>query len=420
MWLTHRSGHSCVVSTAVLEAVGITAGLPPGGRGRVELGPDGRPTGLIEEAAMDLVKDHVGPSSLERTAQAIDRATAHYLTEGITGFTDAGIGSPGIDHTPVELAAYQLARRTGRLHTRAQVMVFNGLFHAVASHPDDGILSGLDLGIHTGFGDDWLSLGAMKIWIDGSGLGHTAATTGPDGTVRGAFDDDPAVLTRSIVDAHRAGWQVAAHAIGDAAVDLVLDALEEAAAGGPVPARGGVPRGTGSNTGSCPARSGRTAGPDGHHRGNPAAVHRRLRRSPAPGIRGKAGGRGLLPHAQPARRRCPLGRELRPARVSGVAAPGYPSDGGAHHGGRCRLRRRRTVDAHEALASYTAGGARAAHGEDHWGTLAPRRLADLVVLGDDPTSVAVDRIGSIQVLATVVGGRAAHDPGALLGDAADG
>ena len=152
---------------------------------------------------MDLVKDHVGPSSVERLAQAIDRATAHYLTEGITGFTDAGIGSPGIDHTPVELAAYQLARDTGRLHTRAQVMAYSELFHPLVAHSDDRISTGLDLGVRSGFGDEMLSLGAMKVWVDGSGLGRTAATTGPDGQVHGDFDNDPHLLTQSIVDAHR-------------------------------------------------------------------------------------------------------------------------------------------------------------------------------------------------------------------------
>jgi hypothetical protein len=64
---------------------------------------------------MDLVKDSVGPSSAERLARAIDAATAQYASEGITSFTDAGIGCPGLDHSPVEMAAYQRARTTGRL-----------------------------------------------------------------------------------------------------------------------------------------------------------------------------------------------------------------------------------------------------------------------------------------------------------------
>jgi len=415
VWLTHRSGHSCVVSTAVLEAVGITTAVAPGGRGRVEVDASGRPTGLIEETAMDLVKDHVGPSSIERTAGAIDRATAHYLTEGITGFTDAGI-----DHTPVELAAYQLARRTGRLHSRAQVMVFNELFHRLASHPDDGIAAGLDLGIHTGFGDDWLSLGAMKIWVDGSGLGHTAATTGPDGTVRGAFDNDPAVLTRSIVDAHRAGWQVAAHAIGDAAVDLVLDALEEAAHGGPFSAGGGAPPRHRLEHGVAfrPDQVARLA------RMGMTVVTQPLFIGDFgdPLLQGFAGRAGAEDYFRM--------RSLLAAGIPLVGSSDRPVAAGSPLRGIQEMVERTTADGvvfganerltpAEALASYTAAGARAAHCEERWGTLSPRLLADLVVLSDDPTTVPVERIGSIEVLATVVGGRAAHDPARLFAEADD-
>jgi predicted amidohydrolase YtcJ len=412
VWLTHRSGHSCVVNSTVLEAVGITGALDPSARGRVAVDEDGRPTGLIEEAAMDLIKDHVGPSSLERTAQAIDRATAHYLTEGITGFTDAGIGSTGTDHTPVELAAYQLARDTGRLHTRAQVMAYNELFHPLTAHADDRIATGLDLGVRSGLGDEWLSLGAMKIWVDGSGLGHTAATTGPDGEVRGGFDNDPVLLRRSIIDAHRAGWQVAAHAIGDAAVDLVLDALEEAEQGGPFPARAGIaPR----------------------HRIEHGVMIR-----PDQVVRLAAQGMGVVtqplfiedfgdpllqlfdggPGAEDYFRM----RSLMDAGVQLVASSDRPVAAGSPLPAMQAMVERATaagvvfgaderLTAAEALAAYTAGGAWAAHSEGRWGTLAPRLSADLVVLDDDPTTVAVNRIGTIGVLTTVLGGQAVHDPG---------
>ena len=418
VWLTHWSGHSCVVSSAVLHAVGITGASAPGDRGRVVVDHAGRPTGLIEEAAMDLVKDHVGPSSIELLARAIDRATSHYLTEGITGFTDAGIGCPGIDHSPVELAAYLLARDTGRLRTRAQVMAHDELFHPLVAHRDDGIATGLDLGIHTGFGDEWLSLGAMKIWVDGSGLGHTAATTGRDGSVRGAFDNDPAILRQSIIDGHRAGWQVAAHAIGDAAVDLVLDALDEAERGGPFPARGGtVPR----------------------HRIEHGV---RIRTDQI----GRLARSGMSVVAQPCfiddfgdpllqryEGRSGVGdffrmRSLTTAGVSVVGSSDRPVSAGSPLRAMQQMVQRSTADGSvfgaderltpgEALASYTVAGARADHAEDRWGSLAPRLAADLVVLDDDPTTVDPTRIGGIGVVATVLGGRAAHDPGSLFGDA---
>ncbi len=79
-----------------------------------------------------------------------------------------------------------------------------------------------------------------------------------------------------------------------------------------------------------------------------------------------------------------------------------------------------SMTAGEGLAAYTAAGARAAHCEGLWGTLAPRRLADLVVLGDDPTTVAVERIGTIDVVATLVGGEAVHDPSRLFSELSRG
>ncbi len=412
VWLTHRSGHSCVVSSAVLDAVGITSALGPSARGRVVVDAGGRPTGRIEEAAMDLVKDHVGPASIERMAQAIDRATAHYLTEGITGFTDAGIGSTGTDHTPVELAAYLLARDTGRLHTRAQVMAYNELFHPIVAHADDRMSTGLDLGLRTGFGDEWLSLGAMKVWVDGSGLGHTAATTGPDGEVRGGFDNDPVLLRRSIIDAHRAGWQVAAHAIGDAAVDLVLDALDEAELGGPYPARAGVaPR----------------------HRIEHGVMIRpdQMARLAAKGMSVVTQPLFIEDFGDPVLQMFSdrpgaedyfRARSLMDVGVHLVASSDRPVAAGSPLPAMQAMVERATaagvvfgaderLTAEEALAAYTVDGARAAHSEGRWGTLAPRLSADLVVLDDDPTAVAGDRIGAIGVLATVLGGRVVHDPG---------
>jgi predicted amidohydrolase YtcJ len=71
----------------------------------------------------------------------------------------------------------------------------------------------------------------------------------------------------------------------------------------------------------------------------------------------------------------------------------------------------------EALEFYTVGGAWATHAEHDVGVIAARRLADLVVLGDDPTTVDPGRIGAIDVVATLVGGQAVHDPSALFAGA---
>jgi predicted amidohydrolase YtcJ len=404
VWLTHFTGHSSVVSSAVLAAVGITSDTTTD-RGRVGLDPAGRPTGLLEEAVVDLVKDHVGPSSAQQLARAIEVATSQYAREGITSFTDAGIGSPGLDHSPVEIAAYQLARARGWLRARAQLMVHNEMLHELRAHPDDAIDRGLDLGVHTGFGDDWLGLGAMKIWVDGLGI------EGADG--RPAFDNDPDLLRRDIVAAHRAGWQVAAHAMGDHAIDLVLDALGQAQRAGPSPVQVTSPR----------------------HRIEHGALIRPDQLAPLQAA-------GLTVVTQPvmvAEFGDLFGDVVVPGRLgevfraqslldAGIAvaassdrpvAPGSPLRGmqamvervsasGTVHGPAER------VTAAAALAAYTSGSARAARAEEHRGVLAPRMAADLVLLAEDPVTVAADHLARITVLATVVDGQVSHDMAGLL------
>jgi hypothetical protein len=236
--------------------------------------------------------------------------------------------------------------------------------------------------------------------------------------VRGAFDNDPAILRQSIIDGHRAGWQVAAHAIGDAAVDLVLDALDEAERGGPFPARGDtVPR----------------------HR----IEHGVRIRNDQIGRLARAGMTVVTqpcfiedfgdPLLQRHERRSGVGdyfrmRSLMAAGVSVVGSSDRPVAEGPPLKAIQQMVERSTAAGQvfgadeclspaEALACYTVAGARAAHAEGRFGWLAPSLAADLVVLDDDPTTVDVTRIGAIGVLATVVGGQAAHDPGSLFGDA---
>ncbi|NEE59123.1 amidohydrolase, partial [Streptomyces sp. SID8455] len=80
---------------------------------------------------------------------------------------EAGIGGGLLGHSPVELGAYQLLRDRGRLPLRVQLMASGDTLRTRATHPDDGFTEALDLGLRTGFGDDWLSLGALKIYTDG-------------------------------------------------------------------------------------------------------------------------------------------------------------------------------------------------------------------------------------------------------------
>jgi predicted amidohydrolase YtcJ len=397
----------CVVSSAVLAELGMAdrPGDVPGGK--VMTDAAGRPTGLLQETAQELVADLVRPYPVATLAEAIDRAGAQYLSEGITSVTEAGIGGGWIGHTPVELAAYQAARDSGRLRVRVELMVVSDALHALAAHPDDGLEVGLDLGIGTGFGDDWLRIGAMKIFTDGSLIGRTAAMhddfAGTPGD-RGYLQADATELSGMIIAAHRSGWQVAAHAIGDRAIDLALDAYAEA--------QRRYPRA------------------DTRHRIEHFAVSRpdQVEKAAELGVIAVPQGRfaselgdGMLAAVGP-ERHGGLYRQ-RSLLESGMILPGSsdrPVVAGAPLLGVHDMVNRRTasgapfnpveaITAEQALRAYTSGSAYASHAEHTRGMIAPGMLADLTVLSEDPTAVSPRRIAGLSVLATLVDGEFRFD-----------
>lgn len=407
VWLTHVSGHLCVVSSAVLEAVDVTSSTPDPVGGRVHRDVTGAATGILEDLAIDPVKELVGPASVDQLVQALDRATAQYVREGITAFTEAGIGCPGYDHGPREIAAYQQAGDLGVLRCRASLMIYSELLHHLPGHRNDQPGFGLDLGLRTGLGDAKLRIGAMKIWVDGSGIGGSAALTG--GSETDGFQDSPDGIRAMIADAHRNGWQVAAHAMGDAALDLVLEGLES----------------TADVLGCRRLR----------HRVEHAGVVR-------PDQIPRMAALGMVAVPQPVfiptfgdALAAALGPErttwsLRAASflragvtVAGSSdrpvAPGAPLTGmqamverltaqGEAYGADER------VGAEIALAAWTTSAAYASHSDNEFGQIRSGHRADFVVLDDDPTRVDPGAIGKIDVLATVVDGEVVHDTGGLL------
>ncbi|QZY50660.1 amidohydrolase [Leucobacter tenebrionis] len=236
LYLRHTSGHASITNTATLRLVGaMDPGFENPVGGVVVRDADGTPTGLVEEAAQGLVQTLLLPYSTERLVEALEAATSRYAAEGITSFTEAGVGGGWIGHSPVEVAAYQAATERGRLHARAQLMPAIDALRPLEGHAADfhgeGRGRGLDLGIRYGFGDDAVRFGHVKVFLDGSLLGATAAVTedfcGHDHS-RGYLLDEPETYRERALGAYRAGWPLALHAIGDAAIDLALDLIEEA------------------------------------------------------------------------------------------------------------------------------------------------------------------------------------------------
>jgi hypothetical protein len=407
VWLRHVSGHMCVVSGAVLTDLNIAeqAVVVPGGT--VVTDPAGRPTGLLQERAQELASGLLRPYPVAVLADAIGRAGARYLSEGITSVTEAGIGGGWIGHTPAELAAYQVARDTGWLRVRVELMVASDVLHPLGAHPGDGMDLGLDLGIRTGLGDDWLRIGAMKLFTDGSLVGRTAAMSAdyavPPGSAasggRGYLQADAGELTDTIIAAHQGGWQVASHAIGDHAIDVVLDAYERAQA--------------------------RFPRPGARHRIEHFAVSRPDQVSRAAGLGVIAVPQGRFASELGDGMLAAVGHERhdwlyrqRSLLDAGLTLPGSsdrPVSNGAPLLGMHDMVNRRTatgvpfnpgeaITIEQALRAYTVGSAYASRAEHTRGTIAAGMLADLVVLSDDPTAVSPACIGGIEVLATFVDG----------------
>lgn len=193
---------------------------------------NGAPTGLVEEAAQGLIQNLLLPYSVDQIVGALDAATSRYAAEGITSFTEAGIGGGWIGHSTIEVTAYQRALASGKLHARAQLMPALDALVEQVSHAEDahgtGSGLGLGLGIIAGFGSEHLSLGPVKVFMDGSLLGATAAMTedfcGHQHNT-GYLLDDPQAYRDRVSAAYRAGWPVALHAIGDAAIDLAIEII---------------------------------------------------------------------------------------------------------------------------------------------------------------------------------------------------
>ncbi|WP_067479431.1 amidohydrolase [Actinomadura hibisca] len=389
VWLRHTSAHMSVVNGRLLREIGDQ--IPAGGK--VDPG-----SGLVEETAQRLVRDLRFPLPREQLVQAIAAASRCYRAEGVTSCTEAGVGLGWIGHSPTEGAVYQDALDSGALDVRVRLMVTGDTVHPLSGVPG---AMGLDLGLRTGFGDDRLRLGAVKVFADGSLIGRTAALhddfTDQPGN-RGYFQQPAEELRERIVAVHAAGWQVAAHAIGDRAIDLVLDAFAEAQTRFPR----ADPRHRIEHCGvTRPDQIARLAGLDVI----PVPQHTFVDQV-GDGMR-TALGEDRVPW-------CYRHRSFLDAGLTVPASSDRPVVHGAPLLGIQAMVDRRTasgapfapheaVTPLEALHAYTLGSAYAAFEEDRKGSITPGKLADLTVLSADPT--ATGDIAGIEVLATMVGGR---------------
>jgi predicted amidohydrolase YtcJ len=217
-FIDERGGHARVANSAALAAAGLTAEStnPPGGR--IGRDPNGMPNGLLLETAMRLVADVQPAPTIERRKQGILKAQRLLLSRGITS-VGAAVNRGFAD----DLRAYEQLAGAGRLRMRVNEFLSWELLGAAEG-----------LGVRAGFGGAMVRAGPIKVFVDGGAERVAMRSTAPRADASRKKDatwrTPPAELRELVGRATEAGLQVAAHAIGDAAIEAMCDAVE--AAGG--------------------------------------------------------------------------------------------------------------------------------------------------------------------------------------------
>jgi predicted amidohydrolase YtcJ len=397
----HISGHHALANTMALEARGIDESARDPEGGHLVRDDRGRLTGYCLDAAQQLVVPagvdigHHGPgfhdgADLEEVVDDIARACSAYLAAGVTSIVDAQV-------TRRELAAYREARRRGLLGVRVTLM-------PISSQLDEYEA----LGIASGIGDEWLSIGPMKFYADGALTGGTAAFTEPygqDGEFKGSlYWSSEAEFQAAIERAHRAGWQIGVHAQGDRAIQRVLDAYEAALAATPRPdARHRIEHCGGPRPDQLDrmARLGviaigqpryfHDAGDDWLRALDPARANAL---QPYADMRTR-GVRFVISTDAPV-------ASYRPMDTISTAAARRTMSGqpiGTDH----------ALSIAEAFRAYTIDAAASVFAEGSRGSLEPGKLADLVVLDGDAYSLPPDRLADVSASLTMAGGRVVYE-----------
>ena len=364
-YIDERGGHARVANTAALEASGLMGpGQDPSG-GHIGRDRNGMPNGLLLEAAMRLVADVQPPPPIARRQEGILLAQRLLLSRGVTS-VGAAVNRGFAD----DLRAYQRLADAGKLKIRVNEFLSWELLEATSG-----------LGALKGFGGPLLRAGPIKVFVDG-GAERVAMRSGG-----GVWRTTPDEL-RALVDrASRAGLQVAAHAIGDGAIEAMCDAVEAAGATG---LRHRVEHCT-----ICPAdlqarlaklRMVAVMQPMAARLGRVASALL----FPATDRKDLAAHGPLMKAGVPVAFSSDLPVSIDPNPWPGIRAAIEDQVNG--------------VGVLAALRAYTVGGAFASFEEEHKGTLEPGMVADLQIYDQDPLNQPTAMWDQLRPRAVLVGG----------------
>jgi len=208
--------HAAVANSRALEEAGITSETPDPSDGRLDRDDSGRPTGMLRESAMRLVSRAIPEPDRSHCREALLLGIERAHSYGLTSVqSNDGWGKEA--HALLDL--YR------------EVCGEDRPFRVYLDLPYAMLGSLRDIGLLSGSGNHWVRVGGIKLFTDGSLGASTAALTADYADQpgnRGILMYPPEELDQLVEEVHRAGMQLALHAIGDLAVDLTLDALTRA------------------------------------------------------------------------------------------------------------------------------------------------------------------------------------------------
>ena len=220
IFISHVSMHFLSLNSKALQMAGINKGTIPPTGGVIRKDPQtGEPDGMLEETAMMLLFAVLPNLTQDQRIALLAQSALDFLKVGVTSCSDAGVAFPG----PLgaqDISVYQGTVAKGLLPIRINMMIeANTLLKQCG-------------GFMTGFGDDRLKIGPAKIVGDGSIQGYTGWLTKPyhvpfkgDQAYCGYPVTPPATLNPLVAELHKAGYQIAIHANGDAAIDAAIEAF---------------------------------------------------------------------------------------------------------------------------------------------------------------------------------------------------
>ena len=404
--LANADHHGHWASSAALRLAGVSAATPDPPGGRIERDAGGEPTGMLHEAAGDLVVDHCPEVTAEEVEAALLTGQRHALSYGITGWQDALVGRSGI--TPDNLGAYLSTRAAGTLKARVRLALWwqrdRGL-EQIEEHVAHRALAA----------EAGLDASSVKLMVDGVAENFTAAISRPYLDRCGhATDNDghsfisAEMLRQAVAALDAEGFQCHFHALGDRAVTESLDAVEHALE------RNGV-------------RSNR------HHLAHLQMVQ--VRDVPRFARLGAAANvqplwaqaeEQMIEHTLPyldgslRERQYPFGDLLAAGPVLAAGSDWPVSSVDPLSGIQVAVTRQDVADPRDPLlpeqalplerawTAYTSGSAWVNHLDHETGALVPGHLADLAILDGDPFAGDPHDIAGHRVIRTVIGGETVY------------